>query len=141
MLVIGGGLAGAAIAYYLAGEGVEVVLVDRGELNREASGTNAGSFHFQIALHQLTAFETENVRGRLETEVRLHAEAAAVWATLEQELGASMDVHVTGGLMVAETPSSFSSCGTSRRSSAARASRPTCSGPPSCASSRRTSPT
>jgi sarcosine oxidase, subunit beta len=107
VLVIGGGLAGAAIAYYLAGEGVEVVLVDRGELNREASGTNAGSFHFQIALHQLTAFETENVRGRLETEVRLHAEAAAVWATLEQELGASMEVHVTGGLMVAETPEQF----------------------------------
>jgi glycine/D-amino acid oxidase-like deaminating enzyme len=103
VLIVGGGLAGAALAYYLAGEGIEVVLVERGELNREASGTNAGSFHFQIALHQLTAFETDNVRDRLLTEVRLHAEAAAVWATLEQELGAPLDVHITGGLMVAET--------------------------------------
>jgi len=107
VLIVGGGLAGCALAYYLACEGVEVTLVERGELNREASGTNAGSFHFQIALHQLTAFETDNVRDRLLTEVRLHAEAAAVWATLENELGAPLDVHVTGGLMVAETPEQF----------------------------------
>ena len=107
VLVVGGGLAGAALAYYLAGEGVEVTLVERGELNREASGTNAGSFHFQIALHQLTAFETENVRDRLLTEVRLHAEAAAVWARLEQELEAPLEVHITGGLMVADTPEQF----------------------------------
>ncbi len=103
VLIIGGGLAGAALAYYLAREGVEVVLVERGELNREASGTNAGSFHFQIAIHQLTAFDTGAVRERLLAEVRLLAEAAAIWETLEQELDGQLDVHVTGGLMVAET--------------------------------------
>ncbi len=104
VLVVGGGLAGTALAYYLARAGVEVVLVERGELNREASGTNAGSFHFQIALHQLTALETANVQDRLETEVRLHAEAAQVWKTLERELEGPLDMHITGGLMVAETP-------------------------------------
>jgi glycine/D-amino acid oxidase-like deaminating enzyme len=104
VLIVGGGLAGTALAYYLARAGVEVVLVERAELNREASGTNAGSFHFQIALHQLTALETANVRHRLETEVRLHAEAAAVWKTLERELAGPLDIHITGGLMVAETP-------------------------------------
>ncbi|MEP6812473.1 MAG: FAD-dependent oxidoreductase [Actinomycetota bacterium] len=103
VLIVGGGLAGSALAYYLAGEGVEVVLVERGELNREASGTNAGSFHFQIALHQLTAWETDNVKDRLGTEVRLHAEAAEVWQKLEDELGAPLDMHITGGLMVSET--------------------------------------
>ena len=103
VLVVGGGLAGTSLAYYLARQGVEVVLVERGELNREASGTNAGSFHFQIAIHQLTGSETANVRERLQTEVRLHAEAAEVWKTLEHELGASLDLHITGGLMVAET--------------------------------------
>ena len=103
VLIVGGGLAGTSLAYYLARQGVEVVLVERGELNREASGTNAGSFHFQIAIHQLTGTETANVRERLQTEVRLHAEAAEVWQTLEQELDGMLDLHITGGLMVAET--------------------------------------
>jgi sarcosine oxidase, subunit beta len=103
VLVVGGGLAGASLAYYLARLGVEVVLVERGELNREASGTNAGSFHFQIAIHQLTGTETAGVRDRLEREVRLHAEAAEVWQTLERDLGGDLDLHITGGLMVAET--------------------------------------
>jgi glycine/D-amino acid oxidase-like deaminating enzyme len=103
-LIVGGGLAGTALAYYLAQAGVECVLVERSELNREASGTNAGSFHFQIALHQLTSLETANVRHRLETEVRLHAEAAEVWKTLERDLRGPLDLHITGGLMVAETP-------------------------------------
>ena len=103
VLIVGGGLAGTSLAYYLAREGVEAVLVERGELNREASGTNAGSFHFQIAIHQLTGAETANVRERLQTEVRLHAEAAEVWQTLEQELDGHLDLHITGGLMVAET--------------------------------------
>jgi sarcosine oxidase, subunit beta len=103
VLVVGGGLAGTALAYYLARHGVEVVLVERGELNREASGTNAGSFHFQIAIHQLTAAETENVRERLQTEVRQQVEAAEVWKGLERELDGPLGIHFTGGLMVAET--------------------------------------
>jgi glycine/D-amino acid oxidase-like deaminating enzyme len=104
VVVVGGGLAGAATAYYLAGEGVDVVLLERSELNREASGTNAGSFHFQIAIHQLTARETESSRARLLSDVRLHSEAARLWLTLEDELDAPLGVHTIGGLMVAETP-------------------------------------
>jgi len=103
VVIVGGGLAGCSLAYYLAQHGIESVLLERGELNREASGTNAGSFHFQIALHQLTAMETDNIRDRLLTEVRLHAEAAEVWSTLERELDGPLEIHTTGGLMVAET--------------------------------------
>jgi len=101
--VIGGGLAGCALAYYLARAGVDVVVVERGELNREASGTNAGSFHFQIAIHQLTGSDGDADAARLHEDVRLHADAADVWSGLEDELSADLGVHVTGGLMVAET--------------------------------------
>lgn len=104
VLVIGGGIAGAALAYYLAGEGVDVVLVERGELNREASGTNAGSLHLQIAIHQLVgAYDTSNVADRLRDETKLAVEAARLWHGLEVELEGPIDLHVTGGLMVAET--------------------------------------
>jgi len=101
--VIGGGLAGCALAYYLAKSGVDVLVLERGELNRQASGTNSGSFHFQIAIHQLTGSDLGPDRERLLDDVRLHAAAAALWSELEAELGTDLGVHVTGGLMVAET--------------------------------------
>jgi glycine/D-amino acid oxidase-like deaminating enzyme len=103
VLVVGGGLAGTALAYYLASEGIEVVLVERSELNREASGTNAGSFHFQIAIHQLTERDAARSYDRLLEEVRLLLVAARLWDGIEEELGAPLGLHRTGGLMVAET--------------------------------------
>ena len=48
VLIIGGGLAGCATAYFLAREGVAVTLIERTELNLRASGANAGSLHAQI---------------------------------------------------------------------------------------------
>ena len=103
VLVIGGGLIGCALAYYLARDGVTVALLERRELNRAASGTNAGSFHLQIAIHQLTGLEVDSLAGRLLTEIRLYVEGAKLWEELETELDGSLEMHTTGGLMVAET--------------------------------------
>lgn len=103
VLVVGGGIAGTALAYYLATSGIDVVLVERGELNREASGTNAGSFHLQLAIHQLSGQDSEADRARLLGEARLSLEAFAVWRDLSRELDGPLDVHLTGGWMVAET--------------------------------------
>jgi glycine/D-amino acid oxidase-like deaminating enzyme len=44
ILVIGGGIAGTATAYYLAQYGRQVILLEQGELAAEASGLNAGTF-------------------------------------------------------------------------------------------------
>jgi glycine/D-amino acid oxidase-like deaminating enzyme len=108
VLVIGGGVLGCAAAYHLARRGVDVLLVERGELNREASGSNAGTLHVQMpGKHfrlnydrpDLTAAEREHVCA---TD-RLYAESARAWATLEAELGADLGVRRHGGLMVAET--------------------------------------
>jgi glycine/D-amino acid oxidase-like deaminating enzyme/bacterioferritin-associated ferredoxin len=104
VLVIGGGIAGAAVAYYLAKEGVDVELLERGELNREASGTNAGSFHFQLAIHQLSGQGTDADRERLLQEARSSVEAYDLWKQLGTELDADLGLHQTGGWMVAETP-------------------------------------
>jgi glycine/D-amino acid oxidase-like deaminating enzyme len=103
VLVVGGGIAGTAMAYYLAKSGVDVVLVERGELNREASGTNAGSFHLQLAIHQLSGHGSAADRDRLLAEARLSLKAFDVWRELARELDGPLDVHLTGGWMVAET--------------------------------------
>jgi glycine/D-amino acid oxidase-like deaminating enzyme len=108
VLVIGGGVLGCAAAYHLARRGVDVLIVERGELNREASGSNAGTLHVQMPgkhfranydRSDLTAAEREHVRA---TD-RLYAEAARAWQTLERELGSDLGVRRRGGLMVAET--------------------------------------
>ena len=92
VLVIGGGVLGCAAAYQLARRGVDVLVVERGELNREASGSNAGTLHVQMpGKHfrvnydrpDLTAAERDHVCA---TD-RLYAEAARAWRTLEAELG------------------------------------------------------
>jgi glycine/D-amino acid oxidase-like deaminating enzyme len=80
------------------------VLVERGPLNREASGTNAGSFHLQLAIHQLSGQGTEADRDRLLADARLSLEAYDLWAKLSVELNGDLRVHRTGGWMVAETP-------------------------------------
>lgn len=103
VLVVGGGIAGAMVAHDLAHAGREVVLVERGELNREASGTNAGSIHLQIAIHQFTSGDPDAEAARLREETRQAAAAAQLWHELADELDGPFGMHVTGGLMVAET--------------------------------------
>lgn len=100
-LVIGAGLVGTAAAWHLAGGGARVLIVEAGDVNRGASGQNAGSLHFQIE------------RRYLEQGDRLAAEAARIttlnrlaideWAGLEAMLGQSLSIRQQGGLMVAET--------------------------------------
>jgi glycine/D-amino acid oxidase-like deaminating enzyme len=108
VLIIGGGVLGCSALYQLARRGVDVALVERGELNREASGSNAGTLHVQMpGKHfrlnydrpDLSAAEREHVCA---TD-RLYAEAARMWRTLEADLGADLGVRRHGGLMVADT--------------------------------------
>ena len=100
--VIGGGLVGCATAHYLALAGARVALLEAGDINRGASGQNAGSLHFQLE-HRLIE-HSATLTAELEHYVALTQIAIEHWRTIETELGCDLELGMNGGLMVAETP-------------------------------------
>ncbi|MEV7476677.1 MULTISPECIES: NAD(P)/FAD-dependent oxidoreductase [Streptomyces] len=100
VVVVGGGLLGCLTAWMAARDGARVLLVDKDQVNQHASGQNAGSLHFQLEYRMVEAGE-EAARVAAEA-MPLHLDAAAMWARLEDEIGESLGVRQTGGLMVAE---------------------------------------
>jgi glycine/D-amino acid oxidase-like deaminating enzyme len=116
VLIVGGGILGSATAYYLARRQQDVLLVERGGFNREASGANAGSLHIQIHgshfrfQYQASPKAAER-RAFFDASNRLFVDAARVWSGLEHELDADLGVRVKGGLMVAETEAELVSLG------------------------------
>ena len=101
-LVIGGGIMGCSLAYWLAGEGRGVVLIERGELNGGASGSNAGSLHVQMLSH-FASLQAPHERVDAERPLRLHVGAVAEWQALQAALDEDFELSIGGGLMVAET--------------------------------------
>ncbi len=102
VLIVGGGLAGTATAYYLAREGVEVVLAEQSEINSGASGANAGSIHAQIPFHEFTTIGEGWARAYAPT-IPLFRESIRIWSGLPAELGVDLEVKLTGGLIVARS--------------------------------------
>lgn len=101
VIVIGAGLVGCATAYYLSKEGARVKVIDRGQINRGASGQNAGSLHFQIEHRHLEHIE-QSQKDVGEFMYYL-LQAKAFWENLEEELNTDLELVQHGGLMVAET--------------------------------------
>lgn len=102
VVVIGGGLAGCATAFYLASDGVDVTLLEAGDLNTKASGSNAGSLHAQIPYDPFVRNGPDWVRTFAPT-VGLLARSIAMWRGLPAELGADLEISLNGGLLVAAT--------------------------------------
>lgn len=101
-LVIGGGLLGSAVSYYLAKAGARVRLAERAQLNSAASSQNAGSLHFQLE-YRMIENGPEAARKAAEA-MPLHLDAQHAWSGLETELGMPVGVSQHGGFMVAESP-------------------------------------
>jgi len=101
ILVVGGGLAGCATAYYLARAGAEVTLIERDELNMQASGANAGSFHAQIP-HITYLEEGEAWARNFAPVVEMLIAAITLWRGLEAELDADLEVRIGGGILIAD---------------------------------------
>jgi glycine/D-amino acid oxidase-like deaminating enzyme len=102
VLVIGGGVTGCAAAYYLAGAGASVTLVERYDLNTQASGRNAGGLHGQIQ-HEAFDEHGEDWAREFAPSLVLMRDSIALWEGLSKELGVDLEVNVCGGLLVAAT--------------------------------------
>lgn len=99
-VVIGGGLAGCAAAYFLAREGVDVLLLERRDLNSGASGANAGSIHLQIPSAEFRTLGPSWTDVFAPTLDALRA-SAELWETLSAKLGADLEYRRTGGVIAA----------------------------------------
>ena len=100
-IVIGGGVLGSCTTYYLAKRGLDVFQLERGSTNSEASGGNAGSLHVQLLAYDFGEWAIKGGKPAAAT-LPLQRDSAKLWPELEKELGGDFEIHITGGLMVAE---------------------------------------
>jgi glycine oxidase len=90
VIVVGGGIVGAATAWSLAREGERVTLFERGEIGREASWAAAGVLG--------TLHPWEYPQPLLRVTLRAAAEYGAFAAELEEETGIDLEYRVPGML-------------------------------------------
>ena len=99
-LVVGGGVAGCCLAYWLAQEGIETLVVERDEVNLQASGANAGSLHVQLLAFDF-ALDAPPANRAADT-LPLGPASVALWQEIQRETGQDLEMKVCGGLMLAE---------------------------------------
>ncbi|WP_421996604.1 FAD-dependent oxidoreductase [Reyranella sp.] len=100
VLVIGGGVAGSCLAYWLAAEGIDVMVVERDEVNLQASGANAGSLHVQLLAFDFSLDGPAD--NRAADTLALGPASVALWQSIQEETGEDLEMKVCGGLMLAE---------------------------------------
>lgn len=105
VLVVGGGIVGCSVAYYLAREGVAVTLIERHDVGGEASGANAGSIHLQLP-SPLFRTAAPAVAAKIASALIPFSLAARdSWRDLARDLDNGFELRFPGGLTVAETAS------------------------------------
>ncbi|MER8386368.1 FAD-dependent oxidoreductase [Mesorhizobium sp. M1428] len=89
-VVIGGGVVGCSVLYHLAKAGwTDIMLIERSELTSGSSWHAAGGFH--------TLNGDPNV-------AKLQAYTVQLYKEIEEISGQSCSLHLTGGVMMADTP-------------------------------------
>lgn len=98
IIIIGGGIAGVATAYYLARAGHEVVLIERQEIASEASGLNAGTT-WANGWGNTPDLETTLGMGSLE-----------IMQMLQLDLGFPVEFRQSGSLKLIQTEAEYTYC-------------------------------
>jgi glycine/D-amino acid oxidase-like deaminating enzyme len=97
-VVIGGGITGMSLSWFLAEEGVAVLCLDHG---RDSGSTaNAGSMHVQMQ-SRIATFYPDRI-DELERTLWLYPLAVEFWKELADRLDGDIELRISGGLMVAE---------------------------------------
>ena len=98
--IVGGGVLGCSLAYFLSLTKTDVCLIDKGELCSEASGANAGSIHEQsmISMEEFDA----NALDRSAQMVPYNVKGAQVWRELASDLEIDARIQIVGGLGIIE---------------------------------------
>lgn len=95
-IVIGGGVVGCSVLYHLVKAGwKDVMLIERSELTSGSSWHAAGGFH--------TLNGDPNV-------AKLQAYTVGLYKELEEISGQSCSLHLTGGIMMADSPERMDFC-------------------------------
>jgi glycine/D-amino acid oxidase-like deaminating enzyme len=89
VVVIGGGIVGAATTYFLAKKGISVALLEKGQVAGEQSSRNWGWCRQQ---------------NRDQRELPLMKESMALWTSLAAEAGADLGFRRTGLIYVTKDP-------------------------------------
>jgi glycine oxidase len=97
VLIVGGGVIGCSIAYFLARGGAKVTLLERGQLASGASGVAAGMLAPQVEAPFADPFFEVALKGRAQHEPLAEA--------LREEVGLDIEYRRTGILRVARTES------------------------------------
>ncbi|MFH9809010.1 NAD(P)/FAD-dependent oxidoreductase [Streptomyces olivaceus] len=90
VVVVGAGMVGAACALYAAREGLDVIVVDRGQVAGGTTGAGEGNL-----------LVSDKEPG---PELELALLSARLWTGLAEELGRETEYEPKGGVVVAETP-------------------------------------
>jgi glycine/D-amino acid oxidase-like deaminating enzyme len=102
VVVIGGGVVGACLAHELVTGGEDVLVVERDDVNLQASGSNAGSLHVQLLSFDF-GNKAEAGGGPAAATLPLGPWAVSLWRELAERCGKDFEIRITGGLMVAES--------------------------------------
>ena len=96
-IVIGGGIVGGCISYYLSRNNKEVICIDSGAFS--GSNSNAGSIHVQLQSRNFRL--NPHLIDNLLENLPFYKEAVNAWDRLRLMLDADFDLRVNGGLIVA----------------------------------------